>query len=92
MLDSLLRSAVLFDICILVECDEEATKLTDHNHGEGPSINYHSSSAVEHVRRWEGLRWRMCLRGISPTDLLIESATGKESLQETHLGGECLIY
>jgi len=30
----------------------------------------------------------MCLRGISSTDLLIESATGRESLQETHLGGE----
>jgi len=50
-----------FDLCILVVCNEEATKLTDHNHGEGPSIDYHGSSAVEHVRRWEGLGWRMCL-------------------------------
>jgi len=33
----------------------------------------------------------MCLRG-SSADLLIESATGKESLQETHLGGEGLIF
>jgi len=66
------------------------SKLTDHNHGEGPSIDYHGSSAVEHVRRWEGLGWRMCLRG-SLADLLIESATEKESLQETHLGGEGLI-
>ena len=66
-----------------MECDEEA-KHTDHNHGEGPSIDYHGSSVVEHVRRWEGLGWRMCLRG-SLADLLIESATEKESLQETHL-------
>ena len=50
-----------FDLCVSVVCNEEATKLTDHNHGEGPSIDYHGSSAVKHVRRWEGLGWRMCL-------------------------------